>query len=214
VKSYWHFARILDGKPIMRDGTPIIVGKRYEIDDDPIMRKRGFHGSLRAIDALDYAPGTWVSKRFLEGIVNDKDKVVGKAFVQQPGFDASAVLRKFARLCALDVIDSWDAPEVIAHYLRTGYESTEAYDAAWTATRNATWAAAWDAAWDVAWTATRNATWDVAWTATKNATWAAAWDAAWAATRNATWVTERSKQNARLTRMLNVELRKVGARRK
>jgi len=206
VKSYWHFARISDGKPIMRDGTPIIVGKRYEIDDDPIMCKHGFHGSLRAIDALDYAPGTWVSKRSLEGIVNDNDKVVGKAFVQQPGFDASAVLCKFARLCALDVIDSWDAPEVIAHYLRTGYESTEAWAAAWAAVRDAAWAAAWAAA--------RDATYDVAWVAARNAARNAAWAAARDATRNATWVTERSKQNARLTQMLNAELRKVRARRK
>ena len=50
------------------------------------------------------------------------------------------MLRKFARLCALDVIDCWDAPDVVIEYLKTGDEFIR------NAARDAVWAAS-DAAW-------------------------------------------------------------------
>jgi len=107
-------------------------------------------------------------------------------------YDATEVLRRFARLCALDVIDLWDAPDVVVRYLRTGDESLRdaaraacaaAGDAAGDSARDAC-AAAGNAAWDAA----RAAAWDAAWDA--RAARAAAWDAAWDA------------QNRRLHRML------------
>ena len=37
--------------------------------------------------------------------------------------DCSDILPRFARWCALDVADIWDAPEVVREYLKTGDES-------------------------------------------------------------------------------------------
>ena len=156
--KYWHFAAMVDGKPVMRDGTPIEIGKRYILPEASMCRF-GFHGSPTPLMALDYAPGAWVSRRGI--LVTDKqeDKVVGVECVHTVGADASDVLRKFGRMCALDVIDLWDAPPIVIKYLKTGNESIRA--------------AAWDAAWDAARAAARDAAGDAA--------RAAAWDAARAA---------------------------------
>ena len=191
VHYYWHFARIDDdGHPVMRDGALIAVGKRYEIEGKPVLCKHGYHGSQRAIDALSYAPGTWVSRRPLEGVVvNGGDKSVGTAFVQQPGIDATSILREFARWCALRVIDLWDAPPVVRRYLDTGDECIR--DAARAATCDAAFA-------DAAWTAARAAARDAACNAACAAAWAATCDAAWADARAAA----KDSYNARLERLL------------
>ena len=181
---YWHFAA-MDGKgrPVMRDGTVIEIGKRYEVGlDGAIMCRSGYHGSVRAIDALQYAPGPWASRREILVTERGADKVVGTECVHATGADATEVLRQFARMCALDVVHLWDAPEVVVRYLKTGDESIR--DAAWDA-----WAAARNAAWDVAWDA-----WAAAWAAARNAAWAAG---------DAAWDVAVTKQNRRLTRMLN-----------
>jgi len=202
MNSYWHFARVENGRPVMRDGTLIEVGKRYTVPE-AVMCEVGFHGSRLAIDALRYAPGTWVSKREIRVTETQEDKVCGTECVHIVGADATALLRKFARLCALDVIHLWDAPPVVIRYLKTGDESIRA--AAWAAARDDAWAAARAAARDAAWAAARaaarDAAWAAAWDAVRGATWTAASDAALAAARDA--------QNRRLTRMLNKLLREV-----
>ena len=159
MSDYWHFCAMNDrGRPVMRDGTLVEIGKRYEIDGEIELCERGYHGSLRALDALSYAPGPWVSKRPLEGVIADDDKVVGRAFVQQPGIDATEILAKFARLCALDVIHLWNAPGVVTRYIKTGDENIRAAarDAAGDAVRDA----AWDAVRDAARGAARAAAWE------------------------------------------------------
>jgi len=45
------------------------------------------------------------------------------------GLDASLVLRRFARLCALDVVHLWSPPPLVVRYLRTGDHESEAWDA-------------------------------------------------------------------------------------
>jgi len=45
--------------------------------------------------------------------------------------DAEKILQKFTRMCALDVVDLWDAPDVVAKYLKTGNGSLG--QAAWIA---------------------------------------------------------------------------------
>lgn len=50
------------------------------------------------------------------------------------------LLREFAWWCALQVIDMWQAPDIVKEYLETGNE--ELRDAAWAAARDAAWAAA------------------------------------------------------------------------
>jgi len=227
-KTYWHFAAIQDGKPVMRDGTIIEPGKRYTVPK-AVLCESGFHGSARAIDALQYAPGSWVSKRDIDEVIRGYDKVCGPACVHTEGFDATEILRKFARLCALDVIDLWDAPEIVVRYLKTGDESIRvaaraaasdatryaASDAARYAVRAAARYAAWAAAWAAARYAARYAASDAAGAAASEAARAAASDAASDAARYAASDAARDavmgKQNRRLTRMLNAGLKIVEA---
>ena len=118
-------------------------------------------------------------------------------------------MRKFARLCAQDVLHLWDAPEIVKRYLETGDENIRenaraaantaawaAACAAWGAARDAAWAAAWAAA-CAAWGAARDAAdaWDAA-----DATWGAARDAA-DATWGAAWDATRGDQTARFISM-------------
>ena len=189
--TYWHFAAMENGTPIMRDGTRIEVGKRYTVDT-AVMCCSGFHGSVRIMDALQYARGPWVSRRDIAGIIKDNDKVCGTSCVHTIGIDATDVLRKFSRMCALDVLHLWDAPPIVVRYLKTGDESIRV--AAWDAVWNA--AAAWNSTRAAEWNAGRTTTWATTWDAMPAAGWNAeaseaahtamtmAWDAAWSATRD------------------------------
>jgi hypothetical protein len=108
--------------------------------------------------------------------------------------DATETLRVFARACALDVLDKWDAPAVVREYLETGNEDLRV--AAEAAARSAAESAADSArsAWPAAWSAARSA---------ESAAWSAAWSAelaAWSA--ESAEAAARSKQNTRLEAML------------
>jgi len=88
--------------------------------------------------------------------------------------------RKFACDCALDVIDRWDAPEVVVRYLKTQDESIR--EAARSAAYSAAYSAADSAAyWTASSTASRASSWAVADSAA--ADWAAYWAVYWAARR-------------------------------
>ena len=116
-----------------------------------------------------------------------------------------AVLRAFARRCALDVLHLWpDAPAIVREYLETGDESIRSAaesavrdaslavemddasmdDAAMDAAMDAAWVAASDADKADAWDAARNAAISSAW-ATESDAWDAAWADAWDAARDA-----------------------------
>ena len=148
------------------DARPIEIGVTHEVDAPIQLCKRGLHASVRAIDALKYAPGPIVWRVELSGEIktgDDKCVATHRKYIGG-GVDASAVIRAFARRCALDVAHLWDMPPLVRSYLETGDESI----------RDAARAAAWAAAWDVA-PATARATARTAATATARAT---AWDAA------------------------------------
>jgi hypothetical protein len=146
MKTYWHFCALdAAGRPVMRDGTMVEVGKRYEIDGVPKLCRRGYHGSARAIDALDNAPGPWVSKRPLEGVIKGGDQAVGTAYTQQVGVDATEALWTFVRLGAPDV-----AQQVTEDAVRIAAWSAAGY-VAWSAARSAAQDATWDAAYYAAW---------------------------------------------------------------
>ena len=151
----WHFSSA-DCKLGNGDGRAIKVGKTLEVDCEPILCRQGLHASVKIIDALKYAPGPYLWRVKLGGtIVTGDDKLVATERTHLWGFDATDMLRKFARLCALDVVHLWDCPDVVKRFLETGDESLRA--AAWDATVDAAWAAA-DSAWaaaDAAWTAAR-----------------------------------------------------------
>jgi hypothetical protein len=145
----WHF---LQSNKQLRWGTKEVckVGKIYTAEGELKLCKNGMHGSRKITDALQYAPGNICCQvEIWDEVVEDKDKLVGRNRKILEMINAEKILRKFACLCALDVIDKWDAPEVAIKYLKTGNEKLR--DAAWHAARDAAWAAAWHAAWHAAW---------------------------------------------------------------
>ena len=183
----------------LRDGQPLEMGREYVFDGEPVMCVRGYHASRHVFDALKYAPRSILSWVECKEITDEcDDKLVCRRRRVIATIDATELLRRFARMCALDVIHLWDAPDVVVRYLKTGDESI----------RGAAWSAAW-AARDAAWDAARIAAWAAAWndamSAARSAAWADALDAARAAARDAT----RRRQRRRLARMVNQAFKKV-----
>ena len=200
----WYFSAN-DKKLRFGDNRTIKAGITHKVKGEPKLCEYGLHGSQSILDALSYAPGSYVWRVELGGTMDrSNDKITATERHYLWGYDAKNVLHKFARLCALDVIHLWDAPDIVVKYLKTGDESIRASagaaawavaraaardaarDAAWDAARAAAWDASWDAAWAVAWGAARDAA--------RDAAWAVAWDAAWAVARE--------KQNKRLYKMI------------
>ena len=189
----WYFS---NGDRRLRHGDErtIILGETHEVSGEIEMCKNGLHASKKLMDAIYYAPGTIVYRVELSGeIKKGEDKLVAqKRTYLSGGIDVSETLRKFARMCALDVVGIWEAPDIVIRYLTTGDKSTRA--------------SAFDAAWAVA----SDAAWDAEWAAAKAAAHAAGRNAACYAARNAAWdsacVAEqdeaRIKQNKRLTSMI------------
>jgi hypothetical protein len=101
----------------------------------------GLHASVNVLDALNLSAGSFVSRVLCHDIVErGDDKFVALSRTHVRCGDATSVLRKFARLCALDVIHLWRAPEIVVRYLKTGDESL--CKAAVAAVNRATYAAA------------------------------------------------------------------------
>ena len=141
----WHFTAYK-----LRDGRPLPADREVLHHDGPlVMCESGLHWSRMPLAALQYAPGPILCRVEVWGdIIEDSDKGISRNRVILWRLDATDLLRKFARRCALDVAHLWDAPEIVLNYLRTGDESIRA--AAWAAARDSAWAAAWDAAWAAA----------------------------------------------------------------
>ena len=194
----------------LRDGAPLETGREYVFDGDPVMCESGYHASRHVFDAMENAPGSILSRVECKEITDEcDDKLVCRRRRVIATIDATKILRKFARMCALDVIHLWDAPDVVVRYLKTGDESLRdaARIAAWDA-RDTVWdtvAAAWSAAKDAARIAAWAAAWNDAMSAARSAAWADALDAARAAARDAT----RRRQRRRLARMVNQAFKKV-----
>lgn len=189
----WHFvgATLRDGRPIPPDGVWL------EHDGALELCESGYHGALRALDALNHAPGSTICWCEFGGeIVRGHDKLVAARRRILWRVDGKAVLRALARWYALQLAHLWDMPDVVRQFLETGNETlrAEAEDAA----RAAAWDAAWDAAWAAAGAATA-AAWEAAWVAARDAAWYAAWYAAWADAR----VTARDAQNTQLEAMIH-----------
>ena len=150
----------------LSDGSPIpAIGETLRHEGDIVMCRSGLHASRHVFDALGYAPGHLLHRVIIVGdIVRHADKIVGRERTITATLDATDVLQKFARMCALDVIHLWDAPDIVEQYLRTGDKSLRdaARAAAWAAAGAEAGAEAWDEAWDAA----------------RAAAWAEAWDAA------------------------------------
>ena len=176
----YHFvgATLRDGQPVPEDGVTLVHSGPL------VMCQSGLHASRTAWAALKYAPGPVLCRDICEFIqTEDNDKLVCSERTIIDRRDATKMLRKFARTCALDVAHLWDVPPVVLRYLKTGDGSARV--AAWAAAR----AAARDAARDAG-AAAGTAAWDAA--------WVAAWDAAWVAARVAARAAEEAWQFDRL----------------
>jgi hypothetical protein len=198
------------------DGRKPVAGTTHTVDVAPELCRAGLHASRHPHDALQYAGSEYLWRVTLSGnVVHDDDKSAATERTYVARIDATDLLWRHARLCALEVIDLWDAPDVVRQYLRTGDESKRHAEtaAAWAAAR----AAAWDAAWDAARAAARAAAWDAARADARADAWDAAWDAAWhaataaarAAAWDAAWDAARDAQRRRFALMVNQAFREA-----
>jgi hypothetical protein len=150
----------------LRDGRPVPLVGETLVHEGPIAWcESGLYASRDAFDALQYAPGARLHRVLCKEIEReDKTKLVCRRRTITASIDATDLLRTFARQCALDVIDRWNAPDVVRQYLETGEESLReaAEDAARSAARAAADAATWAAAWGAEWSAARVAAQDAA----------------------------------------------------
>lgn len=207
----------------LRGGSPIPpIGETLKFEGELVLCESGLHASKHPFDALQYAPGEMLHRVRLGGeVIHEDDKTVGRERTIIATINATDLLRKFARMCASDVLHLWKPPEIVKHYLKTGDESIRetAWDAAWDAARSATcdaarsaahsaewasereivkvteWASARATAWNVARRAANAAARAASWDAANAAAWAASWDAAGAAS----W----AKQCRRFARMVS-----------
>ena len=150
----WYFSET-SKKLRYGDNREIALGVTHTITGTPIPCEHGLHGSVKILDALSFASGPVLWEVELAGEIvehsdHDKHAATERTYLRG-GVDVSDVLRAFARRCALDVIDKWDAPAIVRQYLETGDESIRAAaeaaaEAAWAAAMAAAWAAAWAAA--------------------------------------------------------------------
>jgi len=153
----FHFVRLVNGVPTLRDGRPMPPVGEWLEEPGPIeICKRGLHASVRAIDALDYLQwdNAAVCVVELDGIIetpDHTDKIVGSRRRVLGWSPCDDLLRLFARECALSVASHWDMPANVREYLETGNEDLRA--AAWAAF----WARAEAAAWAAFWARAMNA---------------------------------------------------------
>ena len=116
----WHFVA-----ETLRDGTAIPAdGVVLKHTGAVIPCKSGLHASTDAFDALRYAPGSTLCLVRCGGTIithgNPVDKIVCSERTILARMDFTEVLRYFARMQALSVVDKWDAPAVVLEYLWAG----------------------------------------------------------------------------------------------
>lgn len=102
----WHFTKGMR----LRDGTPLEAGRLYIVTGPLIMCERGLHASVRAIDALRYAPGCMLSRVELGGeLLTDTDKACATERRVLWCADATRTLREFAIIVATEALEYVEA---------------------------------------------------------------------------------------------------------
>ena len=97
------------------------TGETQRVDPPAILCCNGLHASLKVLDALHYAPGPVVCRVEIGGqVTRGDDKLVATERTSLWMYNATDVLVRFARLCALDVAHLWGAPPEVVRCLRTG----------------------------------------------------------------------------------------------
>ena len=184
----WHF---IETRGKLRDGS---AAQERGLEVSPVIPRiceSGLHASVRALDALCYAPGSIIRRvRVYGDLQSEDDKVCGSHREVLWTADATSALRLFAADCAESVFGfikdekaQWAAALAISTARRSARGEADKEELA--AARDAAWAAAYDAARDATWNATNAAIWNAARAATNAAIWNAARAAAWDAARDA-----------------------------
>ena len=184
----WHFLPA-DRKLRFPPHTLVEVGQTLDHDGQLKMCESGLHASVRAIDALDYAPGPVVCRVECWGDVEQgADKLVCRHRRVLAMADVTRELHLFAcdeaeRALALVDADPRSVEAIRVKRLWVDGKATDhELDAARDAARDAASAAAWDAA--------------------SAAAWSAAWSALSSAARAAASAAARDAANARLEAVL------------
>ena len=180
----WHFANN-DLRLGYDDGREIVAGESLRVEGAPVLCETGLHGSIRLLDALQYAPGHMLCRVELsDGIIEGDDKAVARERKTLWIFNAENALRDFAATVAENALlaervagrepdpRSWAAVQFVRDLLagKINPEDQEAAEsAAESAARSAAWAAAWAAARSAAESAARSAAWAAAWAAAESA---------------------------------------------
>ena len=136
------------------DGRKIKVGVTHKHEGEVILCKSGLHASLSPFEALYYAPGPILYLVHLSGtIVRGADKVAASERTYLAEYDATDLLRLFARKCALKNIElispycSSEQYALIVNYLTAGDVSMRsAAESAAERAADAAESAAWSAA--------------------------------------------------------------------
>ena len=187
----WHFVKD-DGTN--RDGIKEKIGQWYKVEGEIVPCQRGLHGSVRPLDALEFAPGLILRRTEHRGTIveHNDDKIASSERRALWQIDATKLLHLFACWAAENALKDakvtdercWKAIKIKRQWL--GKKATdEELAAARAAARDAARAAARDAA-RAAWAAARDAAWaaSAARAAASDAA-RAAWDAAWDAASDA-----------------------------
>ena len=169
----WHFTAYPDK---LSDGSPRVVGVTEVYAGPLLLCETGLHASIRAIDALFYAPGPYVSLVSCEGVVLGDDKLVCSHRKPLWMVDATETLRWFARECARSVLHLWTMP--VPEAVRVWLEEEDLSESARSAVSSAAWSAAESAAWSAADSAAYSAAYSAAWSAARSAAGSAADSAA------------------------------------
>ena len=201
----WHF---IETRGSLRDGS---AAQECGIEVSPVaprICKSGLHASIRAIDALNFAPGSIIRRvRVYGNLQTEDDKVCGSHREVLWTADATVALRLFAVDCAESVFGliedekaQWAAAWAIdaARRFARGEADVEELDAARAAAGGAAGGAARGAARGVANAAAKDAARAATWYTTRAATWYTTRAAAWAAAHTAA----KEKQNKLLTKYL------------
>ncbi len=173
----WHFVgdTLRDGRPIPADGEVLVH------DGDIELCVSGLHASRDIMDALKYAAGSTICRVRCDGKMRESDdKLVCTRRAILWRVDAQQVLHDFARWCALQVIDYWDAPDVMREWLATGDPKlrSAAKSAAESVAEASTTSTARAAAGAAEAAATKSTARSTARSAARSAAWATAWSTA------------------------------------
>lgn len=185
----WHFLAA-DKRLLYEPRTLVEPSQILRVKGPLALCSVGLHASVRALGALQYAPGPIVCRVQLGGkILRGDDKACATKRTCVWMADATRTLHEFACWCAENALRTakiedrrcWVAIETKMRWIEG-----EATDEELEAARAAPWAAA------------RAASWTASWEAARAASRAAAWTAPWEAAREAAW----EAQNKRLEEML------------